>query len=99
MRAYLGKSKSGSNGKESVTDFIEEAILSPVRNEIDELAALGAPSGEEEQVEAIVDALEKALEEAEADPAALSSGNAKNPFAAAGKLAEQYGFDDCSRPL
>ncbi len=55
---------------------------------------LGAPSGEEAEVEAITDAAGEAVEKGEEDPAALTSEKA-DPFAEANELAREYGLVRC----
>ena len=57
------------------------------------LKALGAPEGDEKKVEEITEAMEKAAEDVEADPAkALVS---TQQFFEASKLASEYGLTDC----
>jgi hypothetical protein len=74
----------------------EEAVtgaLVPVLNrEIEELDALGAPEGDEEQVEEIIASLEGAAGEIEAEPALAFEGE---PLAESGELAKAYGFRVC----
>lgn len=70
-------------------------VLVPAkRREVEELRALGAPSGDEGQVEAIVEAYEEGIERAEESPrdAVVSSAGV---FAEATRLAEAYGLEDC----
>ena len=64
-----------------------------VEAQITAIEDLPVPAGEEEQVSAIVDAVNQGLDEAEADPAALTKG--ADPFAEANQLANDYGMTDC----
>jgi hypothetical protein len=57
------------------------------------LQALGAPEGDEKEVEAITTAMEEAVKSVEADPkAALES---TKQFFKASKLASEYGLEEC----
>ena len=83
---------SKSDQEEVVSEVVAPAILV----EAEKIGDLGAPSGEEEEVEAIVDAVESAAEEAEADPSSIiEEGEDGGPFAEANKLASAYGFKVC----
>jgi hypothetical protein len=67
--------------------------LAPYAETPEKLAALGAPEGDEEKVEAIVEAMEKAAKDAEANPAkALTS---TEQFAEANELSTEYGLTSC----
>jgi hypothetical protein len=70
------------------------AVVAPaVRKEGEEIAELGAPSGDEEAVEAIVAAVEEGADELENEPKLLIDG--KNPLAKGSKLAKSYGLKVC----
>jgi len=77
----------------------EEVILDVVgpalHKQGEELAALGAPEGEEEAVEAIVDALESGADEIESDPAILIEGKENPPLEEASELSADYGLTEC----
>lgn len=73
-------------------DIILEA-LPPYAETPEKLEALGAPEGDEEKVEAIIQAMEEAAKDAEADPSkALTS---TEQFAKANKLNGEYGLSNC----
>lgn len=92
------KDKPNSQGSAAGrAETVEQAGLPPIKVEVDELAALGAPQGDEAEVEAIIEGIERAIEEGEAKPLSLLSST--NPFVEVGKLAKKYGFKACSRPL
>ena len=57
-----------------------------------------APSGEEDKVEAIVDALEAGAEELEDDPGSLLDGKGTGPLDKANELASEFGFKECGQP-
>jgi maltose-binding protein MalE len=74
-------------------EVITEVVAPSVRKQGEEIAELGAPSGDEAEVEAIVAAVEGGAEELEEDPNLLIEG--KNPLAKGSKLADSYGFKVC----
>jgi len=80
--------------KAQLTEAIETIVLPAVRQQVEGVKDLGAPSGEEAEVEAITDAAEEALEKGEEDPAALTTEKA-DPFAKANELANEYGLVKC----
>ncbi len=70
------------------------AGLQLVQEEAEQISALGAPSGDEEQVAVIVKGIEEGVVKAEQNPA-----KAEAAFAEVGELAEGFGMKDCSEPL
>lgn len=70
----------------------EEIFVPSIERQLDGLQALGTPAGEEQALEKIYAAAEKGLEEGEANPAALISGQALGKVRS---LASQYGLDQC----
>jgi hypothetical protein len=87
--------KKNQEPTQAQKEEIAETILLPsVTRQVEGVGDLGAPSGEEEQVEEIIDAAEEAIEEGEEDPAALVS-EGEGSFAKANKLAGEYGLTAC----
>jgi hypothetical protein len=76
-------------------ELAETVFLPAVTRQVEGVKALGAPSGEEEQVEEIIDAAEEAIEKGEEEPAALVVEKG-GPFAKANKLAGEYGLTACA---
>jgi hypothetical protein len=77
---------------EQLEEAVSEVLVANLRGQIDELEALGAPEGDEEQVEGIIDSLESATDEIEDDPSVVFGGEVlKKP----GELAQDYGFKVC----
>jgi hypothetical protein len=74
-------------------EVITEVVAPDLRKQGEEIAELGAPSGDEAEVEAIVAAVEGAADELEETPSLLFEGT--NPLAKASKLAGGYGFKVC----
>ena len=85
---------------ENATDEQKEEVIVDVigpalHKQGEELAGLGAPEGEEESIEAIVDALESGADEIESDPAILIEGKENPPLEEASELASDYGLTEC----
>jgi hypothetical protein len=90
-----GFSEKKQPSEAQLTEVIETVVLPKVRGQVEGIKALGAPSGEEAQVEAITDAAEEALEKGEEEPAALASEKA-DPFTKANEKASAYGLVKCA---
>jgi hypothetical protein len=86
-------SKAGAEEGLKEADFVTEAVLPSIQSMTDELGGLGAPKGDEEQVEAIVTAFEEGIEKLEEEPSVQGASDAA--FAKANRLAEGYGLSDC----
>lgn len=71
------------------------ATVPPLEKEISELKSLGAPEADGQKVNAIIDALEEAVEAAKRNPRAIlaSQGGA---FEKPDELAKKYGFTVCA---
>jgi hypothetical protein len=76
--------------------FLTDTVIPNVQNQIDELDALSPPAGDEDQVQAIIDSAQSALDEAKSDPSALTGQSGQgDPFAEANRLANAYGLVEC----
>jgi hypothetical protein len=92
-----GAQEAFSGGKPSKADieqFATETLLPSVESQVEEIRALGVPAGDEDQVNAILDAADQAVEETKADPT-LAASESGDPFAEANKLANDYGLNEC----
>jgi hypothetical protein len=70
-----------------------DIALPPYETAAEEIDDLGAPDGGEAEVEAIVEAMEEAAAQVDANPQTAIAGNL--PFRKANKAAESYGLDAC----
>jgi hypothetical protein len=94
--AFLKKNKNVKHPSEADEEELVGKVLVPsVKREVKELQALGAPSGDEDRVNAIVEALEEGVETAEDDPRAVV-GSSDVVFGIASRLAGEYGLEVCS---
>jgi hypothetical protein len=89
----LGKNEEPTEAQ--LEESAETIILPGVTKQVEGVAALPVPSGEEEKVDPIIDGAEEALEEAEADPSILTDEK-NDPFAEVNKLAGAYGLTACA---
>lgn len=74
-------------------EVIVDVVAPGIRSQAEEIDALGAPSSDEDKVEAIVAAVEEGADELEDDPAQLIEGD--NPLAKGSKLAKEFGLEVC----
>lgn len=74
--------------------LITDVLLPPYEKDIENLKSLSAPAGDEQRVEELIEAMEKAVEKVEAKP--LVALRNSNQFAEANALAVKYGLDDCA---
>lgn len=75
-------------------EIVETVIVPNIKQQGEEIRALGAPEGEEGQVEDLLDSLDAAVSEAEEDPESLFDEKS-DPFAEANRQATDYGFEVC----
>lgn len=97
LQSYLKKHPNSQSSKKGQADLVREAGLPPIQAELEELAALGAPPGDEEKIEAILRGIERAIEKGEDDPTSLLAEGSLSE--SVGKLAADYGFRACQNPL
>lgn len=83
--------ENGRPSNDEINQFIVEEVIPNIENQADQIRELGAPEGDEDQVNAIVDAVDKAAAETKANP----DGAGPGPFEEANKLAQDYGLKDC----
>ncbi len=84
--------EEAADGDPKVSELAIDA-LQPVEEMTEELDELGAPAGDENEIEAIVRAFEASIREVRADPADPTAAIAA--FAEPSQLAEGYGLTDC----
>jgi hypothetical protein len=81
---------SNAQGKE----IVETVIIPSVDSQAKGIRALAAPSGDEDEISAMLDSLDEAIAEAEEDPEALVTSQS-DPFAKPNELAQEYGLEVC----
>ena len=87
---------NGPPPKSVQVKFATDAVIPSIQTQINGIKALGAPTGDEAKVTAIVDSAQSAVDKAKADPTTLLQNNPKNvPFAKSNQLAKAYGLTAC----
>lgn len=87
-----GLDESEEPSQEAQEELAAEVLLPAYQTQAEELAALGAPEGEEEAVEGIVTGFEEAIADAEGD---LGGAIEEDPFADVKAEAADFGFKVC----
>jgi hypothetical protein len=86
----------GRPSDQEVEQFATETVVPNIQEQIDGIRQLTPPKGDEEEVNAIVDAAQEGVDMLEADPSLLLQGpDAGGAFAEANRLAQQYGLEAC----
>jgi len=80
--------------KDELEEAVAEVLVPSLERQAEELDALGAPEGDEEEVEAIVVALEDATAEIEDDPSLVFDEKTLEKPA---QLSGEYGFKVCGQ--
>jgi len=97
INAYAKKHGFNENQEPTKAQNVElvETVLAPnIQSQIDGVKALGAPSGEEQQVSSALELSQQTLERIEANPE-LAFGKT-DTFAAAGKQLHALGLKECA---
>lgn len=77
-------------------ELVETVLVPNVENQSEEIRDLGAPSADEEEITAMLDALDEGVEEAEAEPETVFTSKT-DPFGPANKIAKEYGLEVCGQ--
>jgi hypothetical protein len=89
----LAEERANNKPAAASRDEVVFDILAIYEDTTGQLSELGKPAGEEEKVDAIIEAMEEAAERVHADPRSALTGDL--PFRKANKLAEDYGLTSC----
>lgn len=89
------KLEAQSKGKKlSKQDEVSDAIIPPLERAIKELQELGSPKGERPKAQAIITAMEAAVQGLEEKPSSNLRGRG-SPFAEFQNLTKKYGLEYC----
>jgi len=80
--------------KAQALKFAKDTIIPSVQSQINGVRALGAPSGDQAKVSAIINAAQSALDKAKKNPIVLTQ-NGPDPFKKANQLSKAYGLTVC----
>lgn len=76
-------------------EVVRSVVLSPIKQMTDELAELGEPQQQGAEAQAVVNALQKAVQDALAEPLSIFEAG-ESPFTKAEEQAGEFGFQVCS---
>lgn len=86
--------KNQEPNDEQGVEIVEMVLVPNLKTQAELIRGLGAPEGDEEQVEELLDSLDEAIETAEDDPEALFNEDT-DPFGDVNQQAQDYGFSEC----
>jgi hypothetical protein len=79
-----------------VEKFATQTVVPSIQEQITAIRALPAPSGDEDQVNTILDAVQQDLDKVKADPSLLDQQNGA-VFDKANQMAQDYGLKVCGK--
>jgi hypothetical protein len=74
--------------------FAAESVIPNIQDQVDRIDELTPPEGDEDEIQAIVDAAQEDLDAGSEDPS-LFTGQGGEPLAEASRLAQEYGLQAC----
>jgi hypothetical protein len=91
---------TGESSQDADVATVLTVLVPFFRSTAEEIQALGPPRADEDQVNAIVGAMKKLADKAEADPARYLHEliNFERPYRAPKRLADEYGITECVEP-
>jgi hypothetical protein len=97
FQAFVKKHSNVTEPTEAdYTELVDVVFVGNIEAEMKELRAIEIPNGDEEQVEALLDAREESLKKAEAESEEAITKSEK-VFGKASTLAKEYGLEACSQ--
>jgi hypothetical protein len=96
----LSKAPQGAQEKlatEAQATLVDDILAPSYERLVDQIGSLGAPSGDEEQVTAILRSIQLTIDELRAEPTKIADN--LTPFEKASRLATAYGLDGCAASL
>ena len=84
----------GSPTQAQAEQVVTTTVIPSIQGQIDDIRNLGIPSGDETQVNKILNDAQSALDQVKKDPSLITQ-NGADPFAQANKEASAYGLTVC----
>ena len=85
----------GQPTKAELDQFVTDTVIPSIEDQLTALQALPVPSGDEDQVSAMLDAAEQSVADVKADPSLLTSNNT-DPFADVNAQFSDYNLTECA---
>jgi hypothetical protein len=95
MEARNGGKESKAQDGNLFAKALQTIFLPAIQTQVEEIRSLGAPEGDEQQVEALLTALQEASD-AHRQGTVKSQNVFEKDFKRSGELASKYGLDECS---
>jgi len=98
--AQIRKAASNPKAREALEyKLVETAVVPSLEREVEQLKALGAPSGDDGQIEKMLKLIEGAIAEAKSEPETYVAGDSyrwgSEHFGRAHRIAVAYGIKNC----
>lgn len=90
----LAGSEPSSSDPEALAAYVADVFVPAVRQQLNDIRALGLPPGDEAELTAIFDATYAALDRLAADPITIVNSG-EDPFAGVNQQLNAYGLTDC----
>jgi hypothetical protein len=92
QQAFGGERPSNADLK----NFAKSDLVPGTEGQIAEISALEPPSGDQAQVDAIIEAVQAGVDKIKADPGILLPSVPEDPLAEGHRLAKEYGMKECA---
>ena len=84
----------GQPSQEEIEQFATDVFVPSLRDQAESIRALTPPEGDEDEINAMLDDLDSAIDQVEEDPSLIAAGDA-GPFADVNEEAQDYGLEEC----
>ncbi len=96
LEDYLVDRQNSKKGADELAaDALRAIALPAIETQLEEIEELGAPDGEQKEIEAFLTAQQRSVEQLEQRQNVSLSTDLEPAFRQAGKLARQYGLSSC----
>jgi hypothetical protein len=75
--------------------FASETVIPNIEEQVNGVDELTPPEGDEDQIQALVDAAREGIERGKEDPSLFLEQGGEDPLAEASRIAQEYGFKAC----
>ena len=91
----------GRPSQAQIEAFVSETVIPSIQRQVDRIEALGAPEGDEDELEGIVADTQEILDRAKADPEVIVGAERSDgdPFADVNRRLTRYGLTECGRGI
>jgi hypothetical protein len=89
----LGQNPSDAD----LTKFATDTVIPETESQLSQIQELGAPAGDEDQVQAILAAAQQGVDKLKQDPTLVLEKNGGGAFDEANQLAQAYGLQVCGQ--